>query len=398
MSRSGLPRVVIFSDHLLYPSETFIQAQAGALSGFEPVFAGSRRVAGLDLREKHIYTINQGGIWGTVDELRFKLLGYAPRLVNRLEALNPVLFHAHHGPNGLRALSLTSRLKIPLIVTFHGSDVTITNLRDQESHLGFRSYLRKKDKLRKSGAFFLTVSRFLRRKLLAQGFPEERILVQYTGVDTKKFKPESTERNPLILFVGRLVESKGGEFLIRAVAEIQKQMPAVDLVLIGDGRLRSDLEKRAKQSLRRYRFLGARTSDEVAQWMNRASVVCVPSVRRHSGEEEAFGMVCAEAQAVAKPVVAFDSGGISEIVSHGRTGFLATEGDWQTLAEFLLLLLQNPDLSRRFGRAGRELILEQFDLRHCTALLEQTYLRILETGSASKHRQVLQESVVNFTS
>jgi hypothetical protein len=60
------PRVIIFSDHLLYPSETFIQAQAGALSEFEPVFAGSRRVRGLDLRQQHLYTINQGDIWGKI--------------------------------------------------------------------------------------------------------------------------------------------------------------------------------------------------------------------------------------------------------------------------------------------------------------------------------------------
>jgi len=398
VSLSQRPRVIIFSDHLLYPSETFIQAQAGALSEFQPVFAGSRRVRGLDLREQHLYTINQGDIWGRIRELRFKLLGHAPGLVKRLKALDPVLLHAHYGPNGLRALALRSRLRIPLIVTFHGSDVTIRNLRGQKSHLGFRAYLGKKDKLKESGALFLAVSRFLRGKLLAQGFPEESVLVQYTGVDTKKFRPESTESGPLVLFVGRLVESKGCEFLIRAVAEVQKQLPEAELALIGDGRLRADLERRAKQSLRRYRFLGACASDEVREWMNRASLICVPSVRRPSGEEEAFGMVCAEAQAVAKPVVAFRSGGIPEIVLHGQTGFLAAEGDCQSLAEFLSLLLQNSELRQRFGRAGRDLVLRQFDLERCTGLLEQTYRRAIGAGAATSEGQFLRESIVNCSS
>jgi colanic acid/amylovoran biosynthesis glycosyltransferase len=392
------PKVIIYSDHLLYPSETFIHAQASALSDFEPAYAGSRRVAGLDLRAEHIYTINRGGVRGKLHELNFKLFGFAPSLVRQLEALNPVLLHAHYGPNGLRALRLASNLRIPLIVTFHGSDATITDLRYQKTHFGFRSYLAKKRELMKSGALFLAVSKFIRRKLLDQGFPEERVLVQYTGVDTKKFKPASTERSPLILFVGRLEESKGAEFLIKAAADVERQLPALELVLIGDGSLRADLEKRAKQLLRRYRFLGLRSSEEVCDWMNRASLVCVPSITRRSGEEEAFGMVCAEAQAVAKPVVAFNSGGISEVVCHGSTGFLAPERDWRALAEYLLALLQNAELRKRFGLLGRELVLRQFDLEHCTRLLERVYGRVSSTNIAPKEGEQWRDSAIHHCS
>jgi glycosyltransferase involved in cell wall biosynthesis len=395
MNPPAKPKVIIYSDHLLYPSETFIHAQASALSEFEPVYAGSRRVVGLDLPEEQIHVINHGNIWGRCREFSFKLIGFAPDFVKRLGALSPVLVHAHYGPNGLRALPIASNLKIPLIVTFHGSDVTITDLRYQKATLGFRHYLANKRKLKKSRALFLAVSKFIRRKLLEQGFPEERVLVHYTGVDTKKFQPASTERRPIILFVGRLEESKGAEFLIRAAAEVQKQLPAVELVLIGEGSLHAGLEKLAGQSLRCYRFLGRRTSEEVREWMNRASVVCVPSVTRHSGEEEGFGMVCAEAQAVAKPVVAFDSGGISEVVSHGSTGFLAAEGDWRALAEYLLVLLKNPELRVRFGLSGRELILRQFDLEHCTKMLEGIYTRVITNKSEHTKERVCRGAVVD---
>ena len=384
MSPLAKPKVIIFCDHLLYPSETFIHAQASALSGFEPVYAGSRRVVGLDLREEHIHIINHGKIWGKCRELCFKLSGFAPDFVKRLAALSPVLLHAHYGPNGLRALPIARNLKIPLIVTFHGSDATITDLRYQKTYLGFRHYVANKGRLRKSSALFLAVSKFIHRKLLEQGFPEERVLVHYTGVDTKKFQPTSTEGGPLILFVGRLEPSKGAEFLIRAAAEVQRQLPAAEIVLIGEGSLRAHLEKLAKQLLRHYRFLGVRTSAEVREWMNRASVVCVPSITMRSGEEEGFGMVCAEAHAVAKPVVAFDSGGISEVVSHARTGFLAAEGDWRSLAEYLFLLLQNAKLRERFGLSGREWVVRQFDLEHRTRALEGIYARVLDSGNASK--------------
>jgi colanic acid/amylovoran biosynthesis glycosyltransferase len=344
------------------------------------VYAGSRRVAGLDLSQEHIYIINEGTAEGKLLELSYKLFGFAPNFTRRLGALKPLLVHAHYGPNGLRALPIARNLGIPLIVTFHGSDACVTDLRYQKTTLGFRHYVANKGKLKKSGALFLAVSEFIRRKLLAQGFPRESVLVHYTGVDTTKFQPASTEGCPIILFVGRLEESKGTEFLIRAAGAVQRQLPAVELVLIGNGSLRSDLEKLAKQSLRRYRFLGGRTSDEVVDWMNRASVVCVPSITRRSGEQEGFGMVCAEAQAVAKPVVAFDSGGISEVVSHARTGFLAAEGDWQTLGEYLFLLLQDSKLREQFGLAGRKLVLRQFDLENRTRALERIYAMVSRTG------------------
>lgn len=191
------PRVIIFCDHLLYPSETFIYAQASALSGFDPVYAGSRRVAGLDLRQAQIHTINHGTISGKCRELCFKLIGFAPDFVQRLSAVNPVLLHAHYGPNGLRALPIATNLKIPLIVTFHGFDATATDVRYTKTYLGFRHYLAKKGKLKKSSALFLAVSKFIRRKLLEQGFPEERTLVHYTGVDTKRFRPGTRKEAPL---------------------------------------------------------------------------------------------------------------------------------------------------------------------------------------------------------
>jgi colanic acid/amylovoran biosynthesis glycosyltransferase len=373
------PKVVVFADHLLYPSETFIRAQALAYSEFEPVFAGSRRVPGLDLPNDGTHVISQGDIVGRLHEGAFKLFGFAPRLTRRLGALKPVLLHAHYGANGLRALPLARSLGIPMIVTFHGSDATVTDLRHERTRFGHRRYLARKKELQKGGTLFLAVSHFIRRKLLEQGFPEEKVEVHYTGVDTKMFQPASSERDPVILFVGRLVERKGPEFLIRAAAEVQKELPQVELVVVGDGPLRAALEQQAKKSLRRYRFLGMRSHQEVGEWMNRASLFCAPSVKMPSGEEEAFGMVYAEAMAMQKPVVAFDSGGVSEVVSHGHTGFLAPESDWRALAQYLSLLVRDAGLRTRFGIAGRERVIRRFDLEQRTKALEAIYTRVSGT-------------------
>ena len=382
---SGLPpTVVIYCGHLLYLSETFIRSQAGALRRFAPVYAGSRRVPGLDLPLETTYTISKGDTEGRVREVLFKLFGIAPNLEQQLRALDPVLLHAHFGWDGFRALPLAQRLNVPLIVTFHGSDATVTDLRYAKTYYGHRRYLANKGKLQKEASLFLAVSEFIRRKLLEQGFPDDKVLVHYIGVDTKIFSPQKGESAPIVLFVGRLVERKGASYLIRAMAEVQQEHPEAELVLIGEGSLRRDLESQAKNSLRRYKFLGAQNSEVVQEWMDRAAVFCAPSITTRSGETEAFGIVFAEAQAFQKPVVSFGSGGIGEAVSHGETGFLAPERDWQVLAKYLATLLQNPDLRRKFGIAGRQRVLRLFDLKKQTSLLEDIYEGVCERQLCSK--------------
>lgn len=378
------PTVVIFCDHLLYPSETFVRAQVQALQRYRPVYAGSRRVRGLELPAESTYTVSGGDVNGRVREVMFKLFGTAPRLVDRLRPLEPALMHSHFGPDGLRALPLARKLGLPLIVTFHGSDATATDVRHVKAPFGHRRYLVQRAVLRRGATLFLAVSEFIRGKLLAQQFPADKTLVHYVGVDTKLFSPAQGEQESTVLFVGRLADRKGAEFLIRAMAEVQKENPAVELVLIGDGALRADLEKLAGSCLRRYRFLGVQPHHVVREWLDRASVFCAPSIRGRSGEEEAFGMVFAEAQAMEKPVVSFATGGIPEAVLHGETGFLAPDRDWPALAQYLSLLLRNADLRRKFGVAGRQRVLQLFDLNAQTSALERIYDGVLEAAAVGE--------------
>jgi colanic acid/amylovoran biosynthesis glycosyltransferase len=388
MSLVSRPNVIIFCDHLLYLSETFIRAQAQALREFSAIYAGSRRVAGLELPAGSTYTINSGDISGKIREAAFKLFGKAPNLVGRLQKLDPVLVHAHFGPDGLRALPLSRQLGLPLIVTFHGSDATALRPRRNEVPFGHRRYLVHRDVLQRGASLFLAVSDFIHRKLLEQSVVPEKVLRHYIGVDTKFFSPAREEPDPLVLFVGRLSERKGPDYLIQAMGAVQREHPEVELILIGDGPLRKSLEGQAKASLRRYRFLGAQPPEVIRGWMDRASVFSAPSVRVASGEEEAFGMVFAEAQAMRKPVAAFASGGVIEAVQHGETGFLAPERDWRKLAESLCELLKDRELRRRFGAAGRERVVRLFDLEKQTRVLEQIYSEVSARQVAARMQEL----------
>jgi glycosyltransferase involved in cell wall biosynthesis len=364
--------VLIYRDDLLPASETFIPLQAESLGNFCPHYVGLRRLPSLPLAESRVHLISRKGMLGKLQRARFKLLGPSRQLLQSLAREHPLLVHAHFALDGCNALSLARALALPLVVTFHGYDLTVN---DQHHPWLFRL---RRGLLMRTGARFLCVSDFLRRKALVIGFPPETTVVHYTGIDVDFFSPDSSvPRSPVVLFVGRLVPVKGCEYLIRAMSDIQVAAPDAKLVVIGDGRLRSELERQASRSVKNFAFLGVQEAAVVRAWMNRATVFCTPSVSIESGATEAFGMVFAEAQAMGLPVVSFASGGIPEAVADEQTGFLVGERDWQGLGSKILLLLRDRELWTRFSKAGQSRTRSMFNIRKQSMALENIYEQVL---------------------
>jgi glycosyltransferase involved in cell wall biosynthesis len=375
--------ILVFRDHLLPNSETFVRAQGEALKRFVAYYCGSKILAnGLTLPADRILTVNRGGLTGKAAEAAFKMCGVAPRLLRRARTLRPVLIHAHFGVDGALALPLARSLQVPLVVTFHGYDATVSDDYARRSFFVHRRFVANRATLQKHGDLFIAVSHFIRRKLIAQGFPEEKTVVHYIGVDLETFHPDySVQRTPLVLFVGRLVEKKGCAHLIRAVALVQQSAPHVELIIIGDGPLRAELERLANTCVRHCQFLGTQSWNIVRYWMNRAAVFSTPSMTATSGDAEGFGLVFTEAQAMGLPVVSFASGGVPEAVAHGETGLLVNEGDHRALADSILRLLQEPNMWQSFSTAGQDRVRRCFDLRKQTAQLEQLYEGVMAHAS-----------------
>jgi glycosyltransferase involved in cell wall biosynthesis len=344
-----------------------------------PHYVGSRLVEGLTFPSERVRLVNTGGIVGLASEALFKLFGVSPGMVRSLKRLDPVLLHAHFGPDGVRAMPLARSVRKPLIVTFHGFDATMTDeCAKRSKHYGHRDYIRRRPELIRSAARVIAVSQFIRGRLLDQGFPSEKVLVHYIGVDTAHFSPDQLgNREPVVLFVGRLAEKKGCKYLLDAMQRAQAKCPNWKLVIIGDGPLRAELELSAQEKLRNCTFLGVQAPLEIRKWMNIASIFCAPSTIASSGDAEGFGMVFAEAQAMGLPVVSFATGGVPEAVAHGATGFLAPDQDVDALAEYLLLLVNDSGLRKRMGEDGRQRVCRQFDLRKQTAILEQIYADVI---------------------
>jgi colanic acid/amylovoran biosynthesis glycosyltransferase len=378
------PNVLIFRTELFRYSETFIAEQGEALTQFQPHYVCFKKVfsdrfqtvSPIMLAATHRYA-----------ETVFKLSGNLPQdWQTQIEEMAPRLIHAHFGPDGLWAVPFARKLKIPLVVTFHGQDVTTRfyKYRFNEYGLFFELYKCRIHRTFKHASRCIAISKFIQQEAIKKGCPEHKICVHYIGVDIEKFKPDlSIKRQPIVLFVGRLVEKKGCEYLIKAIAEVQKIVPDVELVIIGDGALRNSLEQQAQGCLKRFKFLGAQPPQMVQDWMKRSSVFCVPSITANSGDAEGLGIVFLEAQATGTPVVSSRSGGIAEAVLHNQTGFLAAERNHQMLADYIVRLLKEPNLWKQFSNAARQHVTTSFSLKKQTSLLENIYSDVVHNHQLS---------------
>ncbi len=371
------PTVLIYRNHLLPHSETFIREQVSCIEKYDCRYVGFRCVPGLTLPSEKVITVRGPSPIQKISELSYKMSGFSPPFIRQLSSLSPKLIHAHFGPDAVRAIPISEQLNIPLVVTFHGYDLTVKPTYAWRASFSQLIYLFRKHSLKKKASHFIAVSNFIKKLLLEQRFPPEKISTHYIGIDTSLFVPESIQRTSTVLFVGRLVEMKGCEYLIRAMSEVQSILPTTELVVVGDGPLKSQLEEMSHQRLKKYRFLGFQSPSVVRGWMNRAKVFCVPSITAKSGHAEAFGMVFAEAQAMGLPVVSFDSGGISEAVVHGETGFLAVEKDVNILTEYLVSLLKDSVLWQDMSRRAITRVREKFDIQHQSRLLENLYSELI---------------------
>lgn len=373
--------IIIFNSHLLPYSQTFIRDPVEKLQRFRAYYVGSHRVSGLALPDDRTLVVNDNGAVGKLKEQLFKLSGIAPSTYRKVQQLNPVLIHAQFGLSGALMLPWADRLNVPLIVHYRGADATANTC----SSLNHWVYLRRKVQLQHKTSLFLTVSKFIKDRLLSQGFPKDKIAHHYHGVDIQQFSPDlAIPREPVVLFVGRLIEKKGVEYLIHAIAQVQRQRPDVSLVVIGDGPLKAKLETLSAQHLKQYNFLGRQPPETVKQWMNRASLLAAPSVTAANGDSEGLPNVVLEAQAMALPVISTRHAGIPEAVLHAQTGFLTAERDVDSLAYYSLQVLNQADLRKRLSHQGRAYVENYFDRERQTQQLETHYDHVLENWSSPK--------------
>jgi colanic acid/amylovoran biosynthesis glycosyltransferase len=284
------------------------------------------------------------------------------------------VLHAHFGPNGNSFRFVRELWRAPLIVSFHGYDFT-TLPRQRGSDMYHKLF---------ATADLVTVnSEFTLRRVAQLGCPLQKLRRLPVGLDLEAFPFHERIWNPgeplRLITVARLVEIKGLEFALRAVARVRESYPELHYDIIGEGPLRNKLEGLlAELSLQEVVTLhGARDSAMIRGLISAAHLALLTSVSVE-GDAEGQGLFLQEAQACGLPVVATQHGALPEGLAPGQSGFLVPEGDVEALSERLLFLTQHHDLWPGMGRAGRSFVEARYDIRKLNRELLDLYAAVIE--------------------
>jgi glycosyltransferase involved in cell wall biosynthesis len=377
------PKVLVFRSRALAGSETFIRTQLRTLQRWQGVLVAEQPVpGGLPLEDLDVRWLSPR-VPLALRRLRRRVPGWREGAfaadVALLRAEQARLMHVHFGTDALEAAPLARALGLPMLVTLHGFDVHVRPEWWEAGH-GGRLMRRYPERLRgiarQPGVRFVAVSHAVREGAIAFGLPPERVDVSPIGVDLSRAVRglvPMADRPRRVLFVGRLVEKKGAEVLLRALAD--PRLAGVEAVVIGEGPLLPALQAQASALglAARVRFAGALPHDEVLAEMARARVYCLPSVTAANGDAEGLNTTVIEAQAAGVPVVTSARGSTTEGLLDGVTGLAFAEHDATALAAALARLLDDAALAQRMADAGPLFVAEHFDARRCTARLEGLY-------------------------
>jgi colanic acid/amylovoran biosynthesis glycosyltransferase len=284
------------------------------------------------------------------------------------------VLHAHFGPVGNCFRFARELWRAPLVVSFHGYDFST-----QPRKEGAGMY----EKLFQTADLITVNSNYTRGRVERLGCAPDRMRVLPMGVDPCEFPFRERMRSAgqcfRVLTVARLVEIKGLEFSLRAVAKLRETTPNVRYDIIGDGPLRAKLEALTKELNLgdAVAFHGSRESSYVKQFMGEAHAFVLASVTVE-GDEEGQGLVLQEAQCSGLPVIATRHGAFPEGMRADESGFLVAERDPGALAERLQFLAEHAGAAREMGKAGRKLMEEKFDVRRLNLQLVELYTTTID--------------------
>lgn len=315
---------------------------------------------------------------------------FIPGLIPALTRDRCDILHAHiNSPMTVDFTTLSSRLvNTPLVITYH-ADALMSDIAAKTPF--FRRWLRQIYWLSRHIAANIAKHLIVTSPIYRES---SQFLQRYRGktsvipasVNPFYLNPphKTTEAkqhlgfNPnelLLLFVGRLVPYKGLHVLLRAFRQILRQIPSVQLAIVGAGPQESFLRDRCQKYgiADAVHFKGVLSRRHLREIYSACDVFVLPSRSR----SEAFGIVLLEAMAQAKPVVATHVGGIPYVIDDRVTGLLVPPFDPGPLAQAITQLLSDPNYRQLLGQAGRNRVLTHFKREPITQKLEELYLKLL---------------------
>ena len=286
------------------------------------------------------------------------------------------LIHCHWLiPQGFFCALIKLWRGIPYLLTAHGGDVfSFKSIPGIKTLINFA--------LRHSAG--CTVNSQATKNQILKSHKKAIIKLVPMGVDLLQFNKKNYDQdiknslgseNLLLLGVGRLAQKKGFEFLIQAMPHIIQKIPTTQLVIIGFGPQKGQLEKRIQElNLGSYvSLLGGKTGKELRSWFATADIFIGPSIVTQDGDTEGQGVVFLEAMASGTPVIASDVGGIKDVVQDGFSGLLIPEKNPEVIAEKILELAKNNSLREQLVQNALELANSDYSWKHSAETFFKLY-------------------------
>ncbi len=304
-----------------------------------------------------------GGSWW--DRVR-RVLGMIRAAFSRCRQERPQAIHAGQIlASGSAGLVCNLLLGIPYTVIVHGADLL-------EFADSFPAGILVRAVLHRASRVIVN-SRYTANIVLARGGSLGKIQVVHPMVDPALFEDVAggarirarfgLEGRKVILTVGRLVERKGQDTVLRALPTLLRDEPDCHYLIVGDGPYREPLTDLARRLgvERKVTFAGFVPDRDLPDWYAASDLfVMISREIPERGDVEGFGIVYLEAAAAGRAVIAGDSGGVSDAVEDGAGGILVPPDDPAALAETLRRVLGNRGLRREMGMAGRTRVLNRF--------------------------------------
>lgn len=233
---------------------------------------------------------------------------------------------------------------------------------------------------------FLPVSENLQNYLIDLGIDPEKVKVLRSSINLDKFhyreskKPKNGKIK--IISVCRLVEKKGLDDALNAIALVKKVNPNIEYTVIGAGEDKDKLVELAKQLQIEdvVVFAGSKKQEEVAAALSQSHLFLLPSKTAKDNNVEGIPNACKEAMAVGLPVISTTHGGIPELIKDGVSGFLVPENSPNKIANRILHLIRHPHIWKPVGEAGRKVIEQEYEMNVVNEGLYQMYLDLLKSN------------------
>ena len=288
------------------------------------------------------------------------------------------MIHAHWIlPQGFVSVFLKKLFKIPLMVTVHGSDLFPLK----------NTLFKRLQNFVVKNADSVTVNSSATKNELVRRFPSysSKISVIPMGIDINRFKERSIKKpkkytgNNILLFVGRLSDQKGLQYLIEAMPEIIKYDAKVKLLIIGEGPYGEKLKDKAGANgiSDHVEFLGSMSNSEIAKYYNFADIFIIPSLSTKTGTE-ALGLSLLEAMASGCTVIGTKVGGIPFVIKKDYNGLLVKQKDSKELANAVITLLKNNQKSKKLGKNAAEFVRKNYSWDKISKEFTKTYKNLLK--------------------